>query len=513
MGNIVDQLVIQLSSLVSLLTPEPRIIVEEPYMTRTQFYRTLFTTLSLCATQLICSQSIYAQARLTAPAGSSSGGSTAKSTGQNSQDKASAGKASTTGKSTELVPDPKDEKSDKKDNDIEVIEVPVSTIQNNLYGPMTGTNDRCNYSICNLPTQPQVAPGRCQPHTVAIDCADNCRGGQSWKNLHPYPFQPLAHGEYRGPTRLPSTLDVRIRIGDTISFTFIDSPTQLTDSYRLMVGDEVAIDSNTDDKVRKGDITLGKGLTVLPHGMIHVPLIGEVRAEGLTIPQLRNNLEKQYKFYIKDPSIDVTPVRWNSLKTAILNSVDARAGTGGQFFNDTVHPDGTIRLPKIGQVCVLGLTLDEIKREINLRYNQVVPGLEIEPRIATEAQHFVYVTGEVNQPNRYALLGPTTVSQALALAGGPKVGGNLREIVIFRRAEDWRLIATRIDLRGAHLGKSPSPADEIWLRDNDLIIVPQTPIKLFNNFVRQVFTEGVYGVVPFGGFSITQFQGGSVSSN
>ena len=60
------------------------------------------------------------------------------------------------------------------------------------------------------------------------------------------------------------------------------------------------------------------------------------------------------------------------------------------------------------------------------------------------------------------------------------------------------------------MGKVPTPADEIWLRDSDLIIVPPTPIKLFDNFVRQVFTDGVYGIVPFNGFSITRFQQASI---
>ena len=74
---------------------------------------------------------------------------------------------------------------------------------------------------------------------------------------------------------------------------------------------------------------------------------------------------------------------------------------------------------------------------------------------------------------------------------------NTREIVIFRRAEDWRLLTTRVDIRGAHLGKVASPADEIWLRDGDLIIVPPTPIARFDNFVSQVFTQGIYGIFPF----------------
>ena len=75
-----------------------------------------------------------------------------------------------------------------------------------------------------------------------------------------------------------------------------------------------------------------------------------------------------------------------------------------------------------------GMTLDEIKREVNLRYSRIVARLveEIEPIIDAEAAHFVFVTGEVGVPGRYQLLGPTSVTQAIALAGGTKISGNLR---------------------------------------------------------------------------------------
>ena len=82
------------------------------------------------------------------------------------------------------------------------------------------------------------------------------------------------------------------------------------------------------------------------------------------------------------------------------------------------------------------------------------------------------------------------------MAGGHVTGANLRQVVIFRRGENWELLSTLLDLRGAILGRTAHPADEIWVRDGDVIILPSAPIRLFNNFVRQVFTEGVYGVVP-----------------
>lgn len=374
--------------------------------------------------------------------------------------------------------------------------------------------NRCNYSVCNIPAQPQAPQGRCQACMLGIDCADNCGGNrQTWSDLHPYQFQPLAHGEHIGPVRLPSNVEYRVRVGDELRFVYVLTREVLSDRFfTLRVGDELQINSLTDDKVTLGDVNQGRGVQIQPDGMIYLRMIPPVRAAGLTIPQLQASLEKAYSEKIKDPAIAIIPVKTNTLLEDIRAAVDARAGQGGQAFIDSVHPDGTVRLPKLGAVCVQGMTLDEIKREVNLRFRQVVPGLEIEPIINREAQHFVFVYGQVGQPGRYEMLGPTSVTQALALAQGANVGGNNRQIVIFRRAEDWRLLATRVDLRGVHLGKVPSPADEIWLRDGDLIIVPPTPVQRFDDFVQQVFVRGIYGVFPFAqvgsGLEIGAFGGG-----
>jgi len=72
---------------------------------------------------------------------------------------------------------------------------------------------------------------------------------------------------------------------------------------------------------------------------------------------------------------------------------------------------------------------------------------------------------------------------------------------VFRRGPNWELLSTLLDLRGALLAKDSDPVDEIWVQDGDVIVVPPTPIRLFDRFVQQVFTEGIYGIVPFGGVS------------
>ena len=82
------------------------------------------------------------------------------------------------------------------------------------------------------------------------------------------------------------------------------------------------------------------------------------------------------------------------------------------------------------------------------------------------------------------------------MAGSWKVGANIRQIVVFRRGDDWRLLATMINLEAPLLGKQPCPKGEIWIDDSDVIIVPKGPILLADDFINLVFTRGIYGVFP-----------------
>ncbi len=337
-----------------------------------------------------------------------------------------------------------------------------------------------------------------------IDSASAKGCEQRWSDAAPIDFEPLRHGEYIGPVRLPAMLQYRIRAGDDLQFIYVLAREQIGEEYRLMVGDELFVESATDERVRRGDIT--RGVQIQPDGTVVLHLLGPVPAAGKTVQQFRQDVEKAYTSYIKNPAIDITPVKFNTkledLRAAVSNFAggggNSGANTGGQNVSAIVSPDGRIQLPLIGNVYVVGMTLEEVKREVNLRYRERVIGIELEPRLTRQAPHFVYVFGQVNRGGRFEITQPTTVTQALAMAEGLSLGGNNRQVVVFRRTEDWRLIATMLDLRGAHLGKRPSPADEIWLRDNDLIVVPPKPIRLFNNFVRQVFTEGIYGAIPPG---------------
>lgn len=318
---------------------------------------------------------------------------------------------------------------------------------------------------------------------------------QCWQCPYDAPFSTYGAGEYAGPARTQRVPEYRLRTGDQINFTFLITELKSEGAYRLVVGDELLIESEADEELTRG--TLEKGLKIQPDGTITLRLIGQVYAAGQTIEQLREVLEEKYTEFYPEPAVDVTPVNTGTAANRIREAISGAGGFDPQQVAQTVTPAGEIRLPKLGSVQAQGLSLDELKQEINLRYDRDVGGIEVEPSLQQQAPHNVFVLGEVNVPGRYNLdNSPTTVLGAIAMAGGQTIGANLRQVVIFRRGENWELLSTLVDVRGAVLGREAHPADEIWIRDGDVIILPSTPIQLFDNFVRQVFTEGIYGIIP-----------------
>ncbi|MBX3412516.1 MAG: polysaccharide biosynthesis/export family protein [Pirellulales bacterium] len=331
-----------------------------------------------------------------------------------------------------------------------------------------------------------------QPHCITgIDCAEggNC-GEFGWKATSIVPFQVYAQGEYVGHDRIPHVPEYRLRVDDRLEFVYRVTRNESPEPYRLNVGDIVDVESFTDEG-------LNRELVIQPDGTITLRLLGQVKAARLTVTQLTEELNKLYMKYYKEPAITVTPLKVNTKLEDLRAAVDARAGQGGQNIRVRVTPEGTIQLPVLGSVPVHGLTLDEARRELNERYAQEIDGMEITPVLQERAPRYCYVLGEVKEPGRFTLEAPTTVMQAIALAKGWNVGANLRQVVIFRRGDDWRLMATMLDLRGALYGKKPCPADEIWLNDTDLVVVPKSPVLVFDDMINLVFTRGVYGVVPF----------------
>jgi len=364
------------------------------------------------------------------------------------------------------------------------------------------------------------------PHPVwGVDSLSACGpggvGGEvGWDSRGPIDWQRYAQGEYVGHARTAHVPEYRLRVDDTLAIYFLRTREVLSRPYQLEVGDRIRVESLTAGSTAGlgenapaggSDDDLNREVVVQPDGMITLPLVGRVPAAGRRLEVLQEDLEERFEEYYNVPAITVTPIQVNTRLEDLLDTVDSRGGIlGGRQINTAVTPAGKIQLPALGSVYVQGLTIQEAKQEIDARYATSIPGVSVTVDLQERAPRFIYVLGEVSQPGQFELTGPTTAMQAIALAGGWNVGANLRQVVVFRRGEDWRLMATMLDLRGALYARRPTPADEVWLNDSDIILVPKTPIEIADEFIEQVFTRGVYAAVPV---EILWGQGfGSVSS-
>ena len=264
-----------------------------------------------------------------------------------------------------------------------------------------------------------------------IDCVDGKCAVPSWDNQRPMNWQPYAQGEYAGHERLPHVTEYRLRADDQLELVFRMTREETDGPYELNIGDEVRIESAADQ-------SLNRDLIIQPDGTVTLPMVGQVVAMRRTVTQVTQELESLYQKYYKFPAMTVTPLRVNTKLEDLRATVDKRFGFGGQSRTARVTPEGTIALPAIGSVPAQGLTLNELKIELDERFAAEVQGLEVTPVLLARAPRYIYVVGVVRTPGRYEMVGPTTLTQSIALAGGWNVGANLRQVVIFRRGDDWR---------------------------------------------------------------------------
>jgi protein involved in polysaccharide export with SLBB domain len=155
----------------------------------------------------------------------------------------------------------------------------------------------------------------------------------------------------------------------------------------------------------------------------------------------------------------------------------------------TVGPDGFIRLRLVGSIQAAGLTVDELAAQIEKALRQYLR----EPKVIVNLKQFtplarrVYVMGAVKAPGAYSLplAGPTTVFDAIMLAGGFSDNADWERVRVFRR--DGQMLTVNLknlqagDLTG---GGIVQPGDVIWV----------SPAYIVVNIVGAVQKSGLFPI-------------------
>lgn len=223
---------------------------------------------------------------------------------------------------------------------------------------------------------------------------------------------------------------------------------------------------------------------IRPDGRISLPYLGSVYVVGKTVEELTKELVQKYARHINDPDLYIVVEEFRGAINEFKR--DLHTAPRGLSRLTTVRPDGYATFALVGDLQVSGRSIPDINTELNARYRSIIPGLSVNLFLEKHLGSRIYVFGEVNQPGAYQILRPTSVFEALALAGSVSSGARLDSVLILRQKEEW-VVATRIDLRDtmrpvyAHRKTEAGAGEQsydvstgrlFYLRPDDVVYVP-----------------------------------------
>lgn len=134
-----------------------------------------------------------------------------------------------------------------------------------------------------------------------------------------------------------------------------------------------------------------------------------------------------------------------------------------------VRPDGKISLPLLNDVHAAGLTPEQLRQQVTEAAGKYVEEPTVSVIVKAVNSRKVFITGQVGKPGPYPLMGPTTVLQLIASAGGVLEYADTKNIRIMR-SENGKPVSLRFNYKDVIQGKSLN--QNIQLRPGDTIIVP-----------------------------------------
>jgi polysaccharide biosynthesis/export protein len=134
-----------------------------------------------------------------------------------------------------------------------------------------------------------------------------------------------------------------------------------------------------------------------------------------------------------------------------------------------VRPDGKISLPLLNDVQASGLTPDQLRQKVSLEAKRFVQDPNATVVVRQINSRKVFITGAVERPGTFPLIGPTTVLQLIATAGGIKEYADGRKILIIRK-EGGAQSTFSFNYKDVVTGKNMQ--QNIELRPGDTIVVP-----------------------------------------
>jgi polysaccharide export outer membrane protein len=297
-------------------------------------------------------------------------------------------------------------------------------------------------------------------------------------------------------------------MNERILMSALSSRRDLSRDYKIGPEDLLEISVFEEEK-------LNKTVRVSSQGNISLPLIGVLRVKGLTANEVEKEVrELLAEKYFQDPHVGVFIKEYRSQRISVIGAVekpgvfevtgqktilDMLAMAGGLTSGGGREEAGTllflIRPPRLEEEALkekkepeeqtprtFVIDLEELLVKGDLTLNlPLVHGDVLNVPVSGK----IFVGGEVKKPGGFPLKGKrVTVSQAITMAEGLKPEASGSEARIFRYSDkSTQKEVLTVDIYAIEKGQ----AEDLFLKENDIIIVPTHAMKAFLIGVRDTF--------------------------
>jgi len=265
-------------------------------------------------------------------------------------------------------------------------------------------------------------------------------------------------------------------------------------SYELGPDDEITI------RALHADEITDKPFRVDPLGYLSLPIIGRVRAGGLTVEQLAHEVSSRLSSFIREPEVSIRVTEFRSQPLSVLGAVknpgvyrlrgrttliEALSSAGGlePDSGGTIHITrqsecGTVPLDNAqpdpsGRFSTGEVKLQPLMEARNPANNLLVCANDV---ITVPRARLVYVIGEVHKPGGFVLRDQEMVSvlKALSMSEGLTHTAGAQKARILR-AEAGQAQRREIPVNLDHVlaGKT----EDMMLRPDDILFVPNNKPK------------------------------------
>jgi protein involved in polysaccharide export with SLBB domain len=232
-------------------------------------------------------------------------------------------------------------------------------------------------------------------------------------------------------------------------------------------------------------------------GEIVIPTIGRFHVLGKNSDEVAQLLTTEASHYFSNrvtASVSVAKVNTREQVDNRLSPSGLEISMNLSNAPSRVSEDGSVYVPKVGNINVLGKTVTAFKDEITpLIQAQYQNPVSVNVSVQEYADNSIFIGGEVRQPGRYSYANKLSLLKLIAVAGWGNEYADLANVMLLRATGDHAYTIYRTNLDEVIDGKV-SGAQDFKITPQDLVIVPPTGIAKANRYIAQY----IRGILPFG---------------